>query len=86
MEKCVGCFLVYLFLGRFFLLKSVKNCDDVIDLENTLLPRVSVFLNVGKSISKLLAWLALKHATHRQSRITCSKSAKETLKHVARYV
>ena len=24
MEKCVGCFLVYLFLEDFFLLKSVK--------------------------------------------------------------
>ena len=24
-QKCMGCFLVYLFLGVFFLLKSVKN-------------------------------------------------------------
>ena len=30
MEKCVGCFPIYLFLGEFFRLKSVKKmrfCD-----------------------------------------------------------
>ena len=60
MEKCVGCFLVYLFLGRFFLLKSVKNCDDVIDLENTLLPRVSVFFKCGEEYKQIVGLVSPK--------------------------
>ena len=62
-EKCVGCFLVYLFLGVFFRLKSVKKCVYVVNLKNAVLPVKSVFINVKKGISELWFWLALIHTT-----------------------
>ena len=36
MEKCVGCFLVYLFLGEFFLLKSVKKMCTCVGVKNCI--------------------------------------------------
>ena len=62
--KCVSCFLVYLFLGGFFRLKSIKKCVCVINLKNSMLPMRSVFINVKKSMSELGCWLAAKHATY----------------------
>ena len=62
--KCVSCFLVYLFLGGFFRLKSIKKCVCVINLKNSMLPMRSVFINVKKSMSELGCWLAAKHTTY----------------------
>ena len=55
MEKCVGCFHVYLFLGDFFRLKSVKKCVCVINFKNAMLPMKSVFINVKKGMSEFSA-------------------------------
>ena len=63
-EKCVGCFLVYLVLGAFFLLKNVKKCVCAMGLKNAMLPMKSVFINVKKGINELGASLAAKHTTN----------------------
>ena len=62
-EKCVGCFLVYLFLGGFFWLKSVKKCACVVALKIALLLVKNMFINVGEVMSELGRWAAAKHTT-----------------------
>ena len=62
-EKCVGCFLVYLFLGGFFWLKSVKKCACVVALKIALLLVKNMFINVGEVMSKLGRCAAAKHTT-----------------------
>ena len=57
-EKCVGCFLVYLFLGGFFWLKSVKKCVCVLVLKITLLFVKIYFLSVKKGMSELRGFFA----------------------------
>ena len=63
-EKYAGCFLVHLFLGGFFRLKSVKKCVCVVGLKIVLLLLKSVFINLGEGMSKLWRWVAAKHTTH----------------------
>ena len=46
-KKCQGCFLVYLFLKGFFLLKVQKECAYVIMLKIALL-FVKIYVLVGK--------------------------------------
>ena len=59
-EKCIGCFLVYPFLGGF-LLKVQKGRVYVIMLKIALL-LVKTYVLVGKKgKSKLLRWIAPKH-------------------------
>ena len=48
MEKCVGCFLVYLFLGGFFRLKTVKKCVRVLVLKIAFLLVKNVCFGVKK--------------------------------------
>ena len=59
-EKCIGCFLVYPFLG-FFLLKVQKRCVYVIMLKITLVLVKNVFFGLKKGISGLERWIAPKH-------------------------
>ena len=59
-KKCIGCFLVYPFLGGF-LLKVQKGRVYVIMLKIALL-LVKTYVLVGKKgKSKLLRWIAPKH-------------------------
>ena len=59
-EKCIGFFLVYSFLG-VFLLKVQKGCVSVIMLKIALV-LVKIYVLVGKKgISKLSRWIAAKH-------------------------
>ena len=50
-KKCVGCFFVYLFLGGFFTLKSVKKCVCVLMLKIALLLVNNLCFGVKKGIS-----------------------------------
>ena len=59
-EKCVGCFLLYLLFG-FFLLKTAV-C--VIILKNALLPHFYVHLWLGRVYAKRGSWAAAKHTTN----------------------
>ena len=62
-EKCIGCFLVYPFLG-VFLLKVQKECVYVIMLKITLV-LVKIYVLVGKKgISGLSRQIAAKHTAH----------------------
>ena len=49
MEKCIGWFLVYLFLGVGGLLKAQKGCAYVIMLKITLV-LVKIYVLVGKKV------------------------------------
>ena len=63
-EKYVGCFLVYLVLKWFFLLKVQKECVFVIILKIALL-LVKIYVLVGeKGISGLLRQVAAKPAAN----------------------
>ena len=53
MEKCIGWFLVYLFLGDF-LLKVQKECVYVIMLKIGLVVVKNVLLGLKKGISRLV--------------------------------
>ena len=59
-EKCTGCFLVYLFLGAFFSLKVQKGWAHVIVLFLVLIPFKVYFLICQKGITRLLRQVAAK--------------------------
>ena len=60
-EKCVGCFLVYPFLGAFFIKKCKKKCVYVIMLKIALVLVKNMFFGLKKGISELSCWVAQKH-------------------------
>ena len=59
MEKCIGWFLVYPFLGGF-LLKVQKGCAYVIMLKIALVLVKNMFFGLKKDISGLWHWVAQK--------------------------
>ena len=58
-EKSIGCYLVYPFLG-VFLLKVQKECVHAIMLKAALVLVKNVFFGLKKGISELLHWIAAK--------------------------
>ena len=60
-EKCIGCFLVYLFLGVFFLLNVLKRMCIFDSFKIALLLVKNVFFGLKKSIREFLHWVAQKH-------------------------
>ena len=53
MEKCVGCFLVYLFLEDFFFIKKCEKNVCVLVLKVTLLLMKNLFFVVKNGMSEL---------------------------------